>query len=266
MASHWSSGSWPSPVQRGCETALTRLFFRLYQLTAIPVGLSIDGSANALKGLDILQGAPYEPLYLSRETMYHYFMAVFFRLFGANLMALRLTSVFFGMLGLIAFHAMARELFDSRLALVATFILATSAYHITYSRTGWRAIQIPVFQFLALGCVLRAARSDQPKRWSNVGWWALGGTMLGLGLNTYEPFRFVVIALGLYVASLLPRRGFLAGWPLPPARSSSLAPWDGRLSRTGLHLMPAPALSSSVSACASRRAGSRCGTMFATRY
>ena len=35
--------------------------------------------------------------------------------------------------------------------------------------------------------------------------------MLGLGLNTYEPFRFVVIALGLYVASLLPRRGVLAG-------------------------------------------------------
>ena len=190
---------------------LVGLFFRLYRLTAIPVGLSIDGSANALKGLDILQGAPYQPLYLSRETMYHYFMAVFFRLFGANLMGLRMTSVFFGMLGLIAFHTLARELFDSRLALIATFILATSVYHITYSRTGWRAIQVPVFQFLAFGCVLRAARSAQPKRWSNVGWWALGGAMLGLGLNTYEPFRFVVIAVGLYVASLLPRRGFLAG-------------------------------------------------------
>ncbi|HEY65034.1 MAG TPA: phospholipid carrier-dependent glycosyltransferase [Caldilineae bacterium] len=204
------------PLPRRLELALFAavlligLILRVYRLRDIPWGLSIDGSANALKALDILRGAPYEPLYLSRETMYHYFMAAFFRLLGPNLIALRLTSVFFGMLGLVAFYLLTREMFDARLALIATFLFATSVYHITYSRSGWRAIQVPVFEFAAFYCVLKAMRSDPSRTRVLVGWWALAGVMVGLGLNTYEPFRLVVIALGLWILSQVPRRGFLA--------------------------------------------------------
>ena len=36
-------------------------FFRLYQLTEIPWGMSIDGSANALKALDILKTPHFSP-------------------------------------------------------------------------------------------------------------------------------------------------------------------------------------------------------------
>jgi 4-amino-4-deoxy-L-arabinose transferase-like glycosyltransferase/DNA-binding beta-propeller fold protein YncE len=178
-------------------------FFRLYGLPDIPMGMSIDGSANALKALDILRGAPYEPLYLSRETMYHYFMAVFLKLFGFNLVAVRLTSVFFGLLALVTFYLLAREWFDSRLALIALLIFATSVYHITYSRSEWRVVQVPAFEFAALYFLRRAMRQGHLR------WWALTGVMVGLGLNTYESFRFVVVTVGLLVLSQFPRPGFL---------------------------------------------------------
>ncbi|NOZ26560.1 MAG: hypothetical protein GXP39_00720 [Chloroflexi bacterium] len=204
------------PLPRRVELAalsgvlLVGLILRVYRLSEIPWGLSIDGSANALKALDILRGAPYEPLYLSRETMYHYFMAAFFRLLGPDLIALRLTSVFFGMLGLVTFYLLVRELFDARLALIATFLFATSVYHITYSRSGWRAIQVPVFEFAAFYCVLRAIRAGRITGRSPTLWWALAGVATGLGLNTYEPFRLVVLALGLWILTQIPQRGFLA--------------------------------------------------------
>jgi len=229
--SHWLRGerTLPArPVHRHLEMAalaailLTGLFLRVYRLNDIPVGLCIDGSANTLKVLDILRGAPYEPLYLSRETMYHYIMAGFFRALGPSVHSLRLTSAFLGMLALATFYALVRELFEVRVALLATLLFATSVYHITYSRSGWRAIQVPVFEFAAFFCVLRAQRCTPGQRWRSVGWWAAGGLAVGLGLNTYESFRLVVIALGVYVVCLVLQRpaktfsrsGFLAyHWP-----------------------------------------------------
>jgi 4-amino-4-deoxy-L-arabinose transferase-like glycosyltransferase len=179
------------------------VFFRLYRLTEIPWGMSIDGSANAVKALDILRGAPYEPLYLARETMYHYFMAASLKLFGLNMAAVRLTSVFFGLLALGTFYLLARKMFDARLALIGTLILATSVYHITYSRSEWRCVQVPVFEFAAFYFLLRATSEGRLR------WWALTGIAIGLGLNTYESFRFVAATLALFVLLQFPRKGFL---------------------------------------------------------
>jgi 4-amino-4-deoxy-L-arabinose transferase-like glycosyltransferase/sugar lactone lactonase YvrE len=214
----------PRSLPRYLETAalvgilLVGLFLRVYRLSDIPIGLSIDGSANALKALDILRGAPYEPLHLSRETMYHYIMAGFFRALGPSLLSVRLTSAFLGMAGLATFYVLARELFEARMALLATLIFATAVYHITYSRTGWRAIQVPIFEFAAFFCVLRAQRTVPRQGWRAVGWWAAGGVAVGLGLNTYESFRLVVLALAGYLLGRVVRRpaltlskdGFLA--------------------------------------------------------
>ena len=98
-------------------------FFRLYQLTEIPWGMSIDGSANALKALDILRGAPYEPLHLSRETMYMYFMTGSMKIFGLNSLAVRATSAFWGILALVPCYFFARKLFNTPIALISTLIL-----------------------------------------------------------------------------------------------------------------------------------------------
>jgi len=179
------------------------VFFRLYRLMDIPWGMSIDSSANTIKALDILRGAPYEPLYLARETMYHYFMAASFKLFGINAVAVRLTSVFFGLLALGTFYLLAREMFDARLALIGTLILATSVYHITYSRSEWRCVQVPVFEFAAFYFLLRATSEGRLR------WWALTGIAIGLGLNTYESFRFVAVTIALFVLLQFPRSGFL---------------------------------------------------------
>jgi streptogramin lyase len=178
-------------------------FFRLYKLPDIPWGMSIDGAANAQKALDILRGAPYEPLFLSRETMFHYFIAASIKLFGANILAVHLTCAFFGMLGLVTFYLLAREMFETRLALIGTLVFATSVYHITFSRSEWRVIQMPVFECAALFFLWRAIRQGRLR------WWALAGAMIGLGLNTYDSFRFVALAAALFVLLQFFRPGFV---------------------------------------------------------
>jgi streptogramin lyase len=197
------------PLSRNVEwVAITLVlmigaFFRMYKLPDIPWGMSIDGAANAQKALDILHGAPYEPLFLSRETMYHYFMAASIKLFGANLMGVRLTSVFFGMLALLALYRLAREMFETRLALITTLVFAASIYPITFSRSDWRVVQVPVFECAALYFLWRAVRKGQLR------WWALAGAMIGLGLNTYDSFRFVALTAALFVFLQFFRSGFV---------------------------------------------------------
>lgn len=179
-------------------------FFRLYQLTEIPWGMSIDSSANTLKAFDILRGAPYEPLYLSRETMYFYFLAGFMKIFGYTSLAVRANSAFFGILALIPCYFFVRKLFNTQVALIATFILATSIYHITYSRSEWRCVQVPVFEFGAFYFLYQALHKG--KWW----YWTLTGILLGLGLNTYDSFRFVPIAIGLFLLLQFPGKRFLS--------------------------------------------------------
>lgn len=195
---------------------LVAAFFRFYKLVDIPWGMSIDGSANALKVLDILRGAPYEPLYIGRETLYHYLVAGFFEVLGPSQFAFRAASALLGMAALLTLFLAARELFDARLALLATALMAVSTYHLTFSRNEWRAIQVPVYEMLALFLVLRAMRVSDgrlgPGRraWP---WWIAAGVSVGLGLNTYEAFRLVVIALGILILGWLARGAIKGRWP-----------------------------------------------------
>lgn len=70
-------------------------------------------------------------------------------------------------------------------ALLSSFFLATSYWHINFSRIGFRAILIPFFATFGMYFLLRGLRD--PNIWDMV----LAGVFIGLGFHSYIAFRFM---------------------------------------------------------------------------
>ncbi len=71
------------------------------------------------------------------------------------------------------------------IGLLAAFFLATSYWHINFSRIGFRAISVPLFASFGAYWLLKALRTG--KQSSAI----MGGIATGLGFHTYIAFRFI---------------------------------------------------------------------------
>jgi uncharacterized membrane protein YphA (DoxX/SURF4 family) len=82
---------------------LIAVWFRAYDLLAIPPGLTHDEANHGREAIGILQGrlALFFPLNYGSEPLYSYTVAGLMALVGRNLLALRLVAVIFN-LGAIA--------------------------------------------------------------------------------------------------------------------------------------------------------------------
>src|SRR3989344_6752902 len=79
---------------------LAAVFFRTYQLDSVPPGLYPDEAMNGNDALEALEGAPpaggfkvYYPNNNGREGLYNNLTAVAFKLFGADVVTLKLVAV-----------------------------------------------------------------------------------------------------------------------------------------------------------------------------
>ncbi len=140
--------------------------------------------------------------------------------FGANLFALRLPSVIFGTLTVLALYALTRTLFGWRTALAAAFILATLPAHVHFSRLALNNIADPLFGVLGLAFFARALRDGQRTDW------AWGGVCFGLTQYFYEGGRLLYPPLALGWLGLVA----LMGIPIGMGRWA----WILRLLRGGL--------------------------------
>lgn len=137
------------------------VFFRLYRLDLIPSGLNHDVAWNGLYALRILGGEPYTPYTAEawgRETTMLYLQALGIQLFGVEVPAMIYPAVLAGVLLVPVFYLWLRELFGVRLALVSTFLLGASGWHLVFSRIGWRAVLQPLVSTLAYWAFARAWR------------------------------------------------------------------------------------------------------------
>lgn len=175
---------------------LAALFLRTWQLDAIPNGCQSDECNNGLDALRWLAGAPYTPYAETNEgqaTFFTYLLALAFKLFGATVPTMRLVSALSGTLTVLAFYFLARDLFDSRVALAASGLLAASRWHLTFSRIVYELILMPLFEVLLFYFLLRALRQGRRRDW------ALAGFALSAGLNTYTAFRVVPFLVAGYL-------------------------------------------------------------------
>ena len=199
---------------------LVALFLRVYGLGDIPPGLHYDEAANAILAADIARGGA-RPLfieaYTGKEVLFFYLAGASMRLLGVSVFSLRLTSALIGTLTVLITYRLAREMFAYQgaeasrwLALFSAALLATSYWHVTLSRYGFRAISQPLLQALTLWCLWRGLRRgvlSLSKGGSN-GWLALSGFFCGATAYTYLASRvFPVILLLIFLSLLILEKG-----------------------------------------------------------
>jgi len=182
-------------------------FFRLWQINNIPAGLFPDEAANGLDILLIFTGehSPFFERGLGREALFFYLQAVSVALFGIGVWQLHLVSALIGIATVLATYFLAKKLFNERVAFFASFFLATSTWHTTLSRTGFRAILVPLMASLFFYFAYSVIKEKSNKKRNLFA--ILAGLSLGLGFYTYISFRaMLVIILALMMIITLFRR------------------------------------------------------------
>src|SRR3989344_457134 len=226
---------------------LLAVFFRFYDLRNTPPGLWADEAMNGNNAVE-MKWKVYYPENFGREGLFINIQSLFVAAFGHEPWVLRLPSTIFGILTVPGLYLMTRELFGRRIALFATFFLATSFWHIMFSRIGFRAIMAPFFlvwsfYFLFEG-MRKTAVSSTPPGGKKPGFcgvskpgfekpggvfptavFALAGLLFGLGFHTYIAYRIAPIIV------LLPLWKFYQTWKIkevePPYGGSTSNPPAG---------------------------------------
>jgi 4-amino-4-deoxy-L-arabinose transferase-like glycosyltransferase len=198
-------------------TALAAVL-RLYRLADFPPGLHFDEAFHQVEAIGILRG--HRPLYFTEnmgmDPMHIYMIAGLYSLFGVTTIGGRFVSAIAGTLTVPATWWLAQELFAdwekprrTAIGAIASFVLASLQWHLTFSRTGIQPSLVPLLLVLMVACLWRALRVG---RW---GWFAGAGVFLGAGPYAYSSSRVVpLLVVGVAAWLLLFERDTLRRrWP-----------------------------------------------------
>jgi dolichyl-phosphate-mannose-protein mannosyltransferase/PA14 domain-containing protein len=176
-------------------------FYRVYQLASAPWGVWFDEAQNGIVAQRILNDPQYRPVFVGDASqlpaLFFYVYAVSIKFFGANILAIRLVATVSGILTLIFVYLLSRELFDQRVAVLATFFLAVMRWHVNFSRFGMHGIFMPLFMTAMFYFLVRGLKG---KRFLN---FVAAGVMAGIGLQGYYSFLLVPGVVGLYLLHYL---------------------------------------------------------------
>ena len=191
------------------------VFFRFYGLSEIPPGLYPDEAMNGNNALEAITTGDFKWFYPEnngREGLFINIQAISIWIFGNEPWALRAVSALFGALTILGVYLLTKELFKKKypvssikyqgsvtsdlntkylilntevVALLSSFFLATSYWHINFSRIGFRAIMVPFFATFGLYFLLKGLRTA--KTTSLIA----AGIFIGLGFHIYIAFRFM---------------------------------------------------------------------------
>src|SRR5271157_4979933 len=114
-------------------------FLRFYQITTFPPALNFDEAANgndAMENLETGHMNVFYPQNGGREGLYIDIETVLIRFLGNEAWVLHLPAAAFGVLAVAGVYLLAAELFSTPVGLAAAFFLATSFWHLLFSRIG----------------------------------------------------------------------------------------------------------------------------------
>lgn len=149
---------------------------RLWKLNTIPVSLFGDELDVGYHAYSILKtGKDYQgnfmPLHFHslaewRTPLYLYSVVPTVWIFGISAWGVRLPAALFGILAVYVFYLLIKELFKNEwLALLSSFLLAVSPWHIQYSRAGFEVTQLILFIFLGLIFFFKALKEKGRNLW-----------------------------------------------------------------------------------------------------
>lgn len=160
---------------------LVSSFLRLYRLPTMPWGLSQDEIVNADISLQLLQGGrvPFLTGGFGHEPLFHYLQATTLRLFGDNVMGIRMPASLVGIVLLAVVYRFIRRLLGPFPAITAMTGLGISWWGVVFSRLGIRAISFPL---VSTSAVLFLWKGLAQRRQNAV---LLAGVLFGISFYTY---------------------------------------------------------------------------------
>lgn len=173
------------------------IFLRFYQIREIPPGLYPDEAMNGNNALEAIRTGSYKVFYPEnngREGLFINIQAKFLKILlplnqnQPEPWMLRLPSAIFGTLTVLGVYFLTSSLFSKNVGLTSSFFLATSFWHINFSRIGFRAIMAPFFLVWGLYFLLLSLR-NAGKNLKIILLAALGGIIYGLGGYSYIAYR-----------------------------------------------------------------------------
>lgn len=208
-------------------------FLRLYNINNTPPGLYPDEAMNGNNALEVWSSSHISKSILTfgnsgdgfrifypenngREGLFIDIEAISVAIFGNTPWALRGVSAIFGILTVLGIYFLTKELFGEKLttynlqpttnykkigistsqkiALLSSFLLATSFWHINFSRIGFRAITAPFWLVWGIYFLLLAYRKEKLKLM------ALAGFVFGMGIHSYIAYRIApVLAIAIFL-------------------------------------------------------------------
>ncbi len=175
--------------------------FRFAALADNPRDMNSDQAEKLLDVGDVLSGTNY--IFFERNTgrepWQFYWSAALIR--GFNLqpdyMALKLGTSLIGWLMLPAVFLLARETLGSRAALLATLFAAVASWGVITARFGLRYPLAPCAVAWTLALLVRGLRRDSRNSMLAAGLW------VGIGLQGYTAYRFMIVVLPVLVLAWL---------------------------------------------------------------
>ncbi len=175
--------------------AVIVLFFRLYQIGAVPPEPFSDHAEKILDIYDITQGEThiFFPRNTGREAFQMYWTLLIAKIFGTGLtfLSLKLGTTILGLLTIPYIYLLGKEVANKRVGLIAAFLMGISYWHNVISRVGLRFPLYPLFVAPVLFYLFRGIRKQSRNDF------ILAGIFLGIGAHGYSSYRimpFVVIA------------------------------------------------------------------------
>jgi len=180
-------------------------FFRLWQLDLIPPGLYPDEAINGNEAISN-PGKIFYPENNGREGLFINLIFLSFSIFGISIWALKIVPAIIGILTVFGLYLLVDELsfistlryarvtkefFNKNVALLSSFFLATSFWHVNFSRIGFRGILVPFILVFAFYFLFRGFR--EKRIFPSI----ISGIFFGLGFYTYISYRFIVLLLPL---------------------------------------------------------------------
>ena len=182
--------------------------FRLWQLNVVPPGLYPDEALNANQGPQALETGEYKVFYPQnhgREGLFINLLGLSFSIFGVSMLSLRIIPALFGILTIIGIFFLTKEILhpiaDEKqrkiIALLSSFLLATSFWHTNFSRIGFRAILVPFILTFSFYFLFKGFRTRKSLNF------ILAGIIYGIGFHSYISFRLSILIVGLVSLSWL---------------------------------------------------------------
>lgn len=169
------------------------LFFRFWKLNEIPPGLYPDVAIYGNDALDTLENKHFKVFYPEnngREGFWMWILALFFKIFGVSILTIKITAAICGTLTVVGIYLLVKELFEEeRMALLSSFLLSISFWHIIISRIGFRVITYPMLVSFSFYFLIKALKKIK------IFYFALAGIFFGLSFYTYTSFRMLVFVL-----------------------------------------------------------------------